>query len=105
MKKKASSYECLTCTVKLHSVTFVISAVYRPPPSRGNGFKTTDFLAEWIPVLEEHALCKHKVIVVGDLNIHMDDLNHPETKHLTTHLDDLGMRQHVNNQRTERGTL
>ena len=64
----------LSVTLKGHCPCHII-IVYRPPPSRKNGFTEQDFLNEMENLLVELASAPGKVVILGDFNVHW---NHPE---------------------------
>ena len=46
--------------------------LYRPPPSTQNGFKTATFFKEFSEFISEHVTTTAEIIIVGDLNLHLD---------------------------------
>ena len=50
-----------------------IVVFYRPPASPQNGLTTTAFLEEWSTFMSQLTICKSELIVVGDVNIHLDN--------------------------------
>ena len=71
------------------------SVIYRPPPSKTNGFKNCVFFKEWPLYLERHALSTLETPLVGDLNFHLDVNDDPDCKWFTGILESFGLKQHV----------
>lgn len=52
--------------------------VYRLPPNKQNGLKTSTFLGdEWPTFLANFTTAENDIIVVGDVNFHLDNLSSP----------------------------
>ena len=67
-----------TCEVR-HSYdghTAVFLSVYYPPPSRQNKLANAMFLEQFSDLLESYVSCD-RLFVVGDLNVHFDNLLTP----------------------------
>jgi hypothetical protein len=77
--------------------------VYRPPPSKKNGFTTKAFFTEWEKYLESHSLSSGKLLITGDLNFHIDSPSDKDAKRFLKILDSLGMTQHVNEPTHQQG--
>jgi exonuclease III len=73
---KPSTFEFACISDSLNQ--FRLFVVYRPPPSKKNGLKTTCFLSEFDEFLDEITLLSGKLLVVGDFNLHLDKPNKPE---------------------------
>jgi hypothetical protein len=70
--------------------------VYRPPPSKGNRFKTTDFLLEVEQLFAELVTTPLDLCILGDFNLHMDNMADGHVAKFMTLLDGFGFQQHVN---------
>ena len=70
--------------------------LYRPPPSTQNGFKTATFFEEFSEFISEHVTTTAEIIIVGDLNLHLDINTNPHTRQFTNLLACSGLKQHVN---------
>jgi len=67
----------------------VLVNIYRPPkPNK-------DFINEFTTLLTHICSLSPNIILLGDLNIHMDNTNHPLTKDFTFCLDSFGLLQHI----------
>ncbi len=63
--------------------------IYRPPSS-----SVASFFTEFATLLENHALTRN-VVIVGDFNFHMDNLNNANAHRLTDLLDHNDLHQPV----------
>ena len=70
-------------------------AVYRPPPSTENELTSRLFLQEFSTYLEAVPTVSQYLVMVGDFNVHVDDMEKRETQLLTEMLDTIGLQQHV----------
>ena len=69
--------------------------VYRPPPSRANGLTVSGFVEEWSEFLE---CCSDKgteILMMGDLNFHLDNDRNRDAQVFRDVLDINGFVQHV----------
>ena len=64
--------------------------VYRPPPSQQNQLHTNEFLTEWTEFLAQHTTYVSEILIVGDLNIHLDKTTDEYTRAMTNILDSYG---------------
>ena len=84
-------YELLLCTFKpINNVTLTLAVLYRPPTSC-----ITAFMDEFSSWLEVHAAASGQLIIVGDFNIHVDDVDNIHAKRLKSLLDNFNLHQHV----------
>ena len=49
--------------------------IYRPPPSRVDTFKIVVYFKEWSEFLDMVVVTQMEVLITGDLNFHIDDIN------------------------------
>nr|XP_054759574.1 uncharacterized protein LOC129265625 [Lytechinus pictus] len=91
------SFELMDVTIRF-SVGSVLRcyAVYRPPPSARNKFTFSMFLKEFLTLLETAGISENMPIILGDFNIHIDDVNDSQAKSFIYSIDSLGFFQHVN---------
>ena len=69
--------------------------MYRPPPSKRNGFKNSVFFDEWSLYLDRIPVITNDVIITGDLNFHLDNINDADAVHFNGTLEAHGLVQHV----------
>ena len=74
----------------------VLFVVYRPPPLRANGLKTSDFFDEWSIFLDAQILKSRDVLITGDINLHLDVPDNPNVMRFNNLLNVHGLKQHVN---------
>ena len=77
------------------STVMMLFAVYRPPPSTENELTSRLFLQEFSTYLEAVPTVSQYLVMVGDFNVHVDDMEKRETQLLTEMLDTIGLQQHV----------
>ncbi|CAG2254533.1 unnamed protein product [Mytilus edulis] len=92
-KKQLTQFELLECSI--NSNLFRLFVVYRPPPSRNNKLKTTTFFEEWLEFLDYTTEFSGEIIIVGDLNFHLDDVSDCGGRRFTESLSDRGLVQQV----------
>ena len=80
-------------THKLHKL---LKYIYRPPPSRKNKLKMSDFIDEFDTFLADVVLTKGKLIIMGDLNFHLDETESADCNKLNDLLETYGLQQRGN---------
>ena len=83
------------CIVTLNNSIQLIG-IYRPPPSRGNGLKTSEFLDELETFLDEKLVTPYKTAILGDFNVHVDSLDNRDSNKFAKIVSNAGFIQHVN---------
>ena len=74
----------MDCNLTVKNFSLRFSVVYRPPPNKQNGLKTSTFLDdEWPTVLANFTTAENDILVVGDVNFHLDNLSNPNTQYST----------------------
>ena len=86
----------VTLSINNKTVDLYMFVLYRPPPSTQNGFKTATFFEEFSEFISEHVKTTAEIIIVGDLNLHLDINTNPHTRQFTNLLACSGLKQHVN---------
>jgi len=89
-------FELMDCLINLNNQSIRLSIIYRPPPSTQNGFKNSVFFQEWHNYMDQLASDPHELIIAGDVNIHLDNENHPDTRRFTDILTSCNLKQHIN---------
>ena len=70
-------------------------AIYRPPPSKKSGLSPDMFLSEFATFLEEIAISPGTLLIVGDLNFHIDDKSNVSATKFMNLLDSFNLIKHV----------
>ena len=79
----------------LKNVSLQIFIIYRPPPSSTNKLSFTTFREEFSDFITQ-AASKHKYyLILGDFNIHMDNLTCPQARNFSDILDKFNLAQFV----------
>ena len=85
----------MSCRVIINKNNIDIVVFYRPPTSPQNGLTTTAFLDEWSTFMSQLTICKSELIVVGDVNIHIDNQTLHHTVEFIQSLESHGLQQHI----------
>ena len=65
-------FEHIDCHLEVGGLSVCLVVVYRPPPSKNNGLKTTTFLEnEWPTFIANYATIPNDIVIVGDMNFHL----------------------------------
>ena len=89
------SFEHIECRLKTPMSSMRIVVVYRPPPSAKNGLTTTVFFDEWDRFIDQHTIKPGPLIIMGDLNIHIDNTTNADARRLINSVNATGMVLHV----------
>jgi hypothetical protein len=89
------SFECLEATLTYGSSPIHLMIVYRPPPSKKNGFTKKQFLNEFTEFLDVHTSHAGKLIIAGDFNFHWECAQNSDIVQINDLLVSSGMTQHV----------
>jgi exonuclease III len=90
-----TQFEYIECSVSTSKNQLRLCIIYRPPPSRQNGLKTSQFFDEWSTYLDRLTTLPQEIIITGDLNFHLDDVEDASVHRFTGQLDAHGLKQHV----------
>ena len=98
-----TQFEHTECVISCRDSCIRLCVIYRPPPSTQNGLKTTTFFDEWTAYLDHLAITPQRIIITGDFNLHMDNLQNPDTTRFTSLLPSHGLSQHVHSPTHHKG--
>ena len=91
-----TSYEFSEWLIHLTSAEKMrVVVVYRPPYSGEHKVPTSVFFDEFSAYLESLLLCKERLLICGDFNIHVDSVDDPDSVKFRDLLESVGLRQHV----------
>ena len=93
--KSFTHFEYMDCYAKINEVKVYITVIYRPPPSKANGFRNSVFLEEWALYLERFTEIQEEILITGDFNLHLDDSSDRDVRAFCGLLDAHGLSQHV----------
>ena len=77
--------------------------VYRPPTSVRNGLRTSTFFDEWTSFIEHLSIDHNNIIIVGDVNFHLDVNSNLDARKFNDSLATCGLVQHVNEPTHQKG--
>src|SRR6218665_3893179 len=87
-----TTFEALAVSLASDRGPTTLLALYRPGSSRPY---TTVFYDEFISLMDQFALYNTQLVLVGDLNLHLEDSSLPETMEFVAVLEQFGLKQHV----------
>ena len=91
-----TSYEFSEWLIYLTSAEKMrVTVVYRPPYSGEHKVPTSVFFDEFSAYLESLLLCKERLLICGDFNIHVDSVDDPDSVKFRDLLESVGLQQHV----------
>lgn len=90
-----TQFEHMDCEIGINTSAFHLAIVYRPPPSSTNNLSTNKFFDEWPAFLSSYATISKEVLIVGDLNFHLDQEANRDTQYFVNCLNAGGFQQHV----------
>ena len=90
-----TQFEHMECTVNNNGIGFRLSVIYRPPASKVNGFRKSVFFDEWSRFLDRLVVLPEEIVITGDWNFHLDNLQDSDAKALLNTLDTHGLCQYV----------
>ena len=69
-----------------------VIVIYRPPAV---GLSPEIFLDDFSTLLEELIICSEELLIMGDFNLHIDDIENTQAVRFISLLDSFGLKQHV----------
>ena len=93
---KSESFENMQIKFNTGSRCLDLITLYRPPPNQNNKFTTSQFFEEFSTFLQDKVTGSGDLLIVGDLNCHLDKKTDNTTQKFTDMLGSLGIEQHVN---------
>ena len=89
------SFEHIECRLKTPMSSRRIVVFYRPPPSAKSGLAATMVFDEWDRFIDQHTIKPGPLIIMGDLNIHIDNTTNADSRRLINFVDTTGIVLHV----------
>ena len=96
MSKRYISFEHMECLLKSNSKWVRLIVLYRPPPSVENGLSFSMFISDFTSLLEYLSLSTGDLCIIGDFNVHVDNVIDSKSKTFLNLLDIFGLKQNVN---------
>ena len=93
---KCTQFECLQCTLKVGNTNTDLIVLYIHPLSPVNKLTTHQFLSEWEEFMSHCAISISELVIMGDANLHLDDMTLRNTKTFLHILESSGHQQHIN---------
>ena len=89
------SFEYQEVKIRTMEKTFHILIVYRPPPNSINKSNDGQFFEEFATYLEKQSVQTGQLIIVGDFNFHVDDMNDAAATKFLDLMTSMNFQQHV----------
>ena len=90
-----TQFEYMKCSVELNKKNIDIFVVYRPPPSPTNGLTVSAFITEWSDFLPQHTLSKSDIVLLGDINFHLENSTQSNSRSFIQTLESNNLKQHT----------
>ena len=103
--RKFYSFEYMDVLAKPSNGIIRIITMYRPPPSKQNRLQSKTFFDDFSSLLEELVTTPGKLLIVGDLNFHLDESKDCEATKFSHLLDSFNLKQHVTTPTHNRGHI
>jgi hypothetical protein len=87
------SFEHIDAILTAGSVAIRIIVIYRPWPTKANGSSLSLFYEEFATFLDKHVITSGHLLLLGDLNFHLDDP--ADSVKFKSLLDSYDLQQHV----------
>ena len=88
---KPLTFEVLVCSLRLAAISLVSVTTYRP----GSRVPCNDFFLELTSLFEIITIYRSNLLISGDFNVHVDDINDNNGKRYAAILDSFDLTQHV----------
>ena len=96
-----TSFECMNAKLKFLDTVINLAVIFRPPCIQK--VPVSVFLEEFSKYLEILIPCDGKLLVVGDFNVHLDDVKNDHSESFTELLKIFSVPQHVSFSNHSRG--
>ena len=88
---KPLTFEVLVFSLHLAAISLVSVTIYCP----GNRAPCNDFFLELTSLFKITTIYSSSLLMSGDFNVHIDDINDNNSKHFAANLDSFYLNQHV----------
>ena len=85
-------FEHMNCNIMIEcGKNILLCVVYHPLPSSSKGLRTSNFFSEWLTYLESLDKVLGEIVMVGDINFHLNNKSNPDTKAFLSLLEAHGL--------------
>ena len=98
-----SQFEYIDCCTDNNCATIRFVMVYHLPTSARDGLRTSTFFDEWTSFIEHLSIDHNNIIIVGDVNFHLDVNSNLDAHKFNDLLATCGLVQHVNEPTHQKG--
>ncbi|XP_072022447.1 uncharacterized protein [Amphiura filiformis] len=96
------AFEHMDVTVQSNSTSMRLVVIYRPPENSENQLTFRMFLDDFSTLLESLVVIQN-LLIIGDLNVHVDDTDDREAALFSNLLELSGLQQHITGPTDEKG--
>ena len=93
--ERYSQFEHLECSMVAGGSKLHLFIVYRTPSSAANNLTNNAFIEEWNSFLEKCTKISSEIVILGDLNVHFDDVSDRNRCSMVDLFHEYGFKQHV----------
>ena len=95
-KGKTRSFEYGIWHISLANTKLSIAVIYHPPYTNKNPITNNMFIDDFTDWLVEEIILHNNLLILGDFNLHINDLDNPNTGIFLDTVTAMGLNQHVN---------
>ena len=95
-KGKTRSFEYGIWHISSANMNLSIAAIYHPPYTNKNHITNNMFIDDFTDWLAEEIMLHDNLLILGDFNLHINDLDNPNTDIFLDTVTAIGLNQHVN---------
>lgn len=90
-----TQFEVMSVLISNRNKNINMCIIYRPPTSTTNGLSLREFMDEWQQFISTLTISNSELLLVGDVNIHLDKTDNSDTKQFTESMRSCGLHQHI----------
>ena len=94
-KTNFNSFEHAVWQVQSGSTQMTILGIYHPPASTQHKTSNSDFINDLTQLLTTTGSENRNIILLGDLNLHIDNPEGPDADQIITTMEAFGLKQHI----------
>ena len=96
VEKNSSTCQYAIWSVMMDKLHLNILGLYHPPKSKVNKYSNSDFIEEFLELMVEMILIYDNLMIMGDFNLHLNNLDDLNTDFFIDTIKALGLQQEVN---------
>ena len=92
---QCEQFEGMLCRLCILNFSLDVFVIYRPPQTQENGLNNTKFIDEFRELLSTHVTNPSELIILGDINLHLDIPDNTHVLKFNELLHSNGLTQHI----------